>query len=226
MLKINNYNPEMLTKFNKSKIFTFANPYSYYLLDENIVNEFDAIFADGILLVLLNNFFSNNKINRFSFDFTSLAPIVFNFCEIEKLNVAIVGGSEYEIKIARFVIESKYPSINIVCASSGYFDSPSEIIGILADANVEVVIAGLGTPLQENFLIECKESIPNLKFGFTCGGFLTQISQNVNYFHPFFDKLNLRWFQRFYRHSYVRKRLLLNYPFFVFKFIFNNFFGK
>ncbi|EGU36913.1 hypothetical teichoic acid biosynthesis protein A, partial [Vibrio sp. N418] len=141
----------------------------------------------------------------------------------KQLRVALVGGSELEINKARNVIGEKYPTLDIVFHHHGYIeDNIATVIDKMKDERVELVIAGLGTPFQEEFLIECYKNIDSLALAFTCGGFLTQISQNVNYFHPFFDKLNLRWFQRFIRHSYVRKRLLIDYPKFIVEFIRQN----
>lgn len=227
-MKIDNFNYVMLQSENK-KLFTFVNPYSYGILMEkksSFLNDFN-ILSDGILFVTLYNFFNENKINRYSFDFTSLAPVVFSYASKYKLRVALVGGTENEINKAKIVINNKYPKLNIVLSHHGFIKgNVNDVIDMMKDKEIQVVISGLGTPFQEEFLINCQKNIDSLKLGFTCGGFLTQISNNENYFHPFFDKLNLRWLQRFLRHSYVRKRLFIDYPIFVFKYIFENAFKK
>lgn len=209
-----------------TRLVTFVNPFSYYILEEknnDLITSFDHIYADGMLLVKLNNLlYPQKKIKRYSFDFTSLAPLVFKYAIDRNMKVAIVGGSKFENEVAVNSLCESFPSLEVVFSRDGFFNNEAEIestIQKMSSLNVDIVICGMGTPLQEMFLVKCKKNMPELKLGFTCGGFISQISVKKDYFHPFFDNLNLRWLQRAYRHSYVRKRLLIDYPKFVFKFI-------
>lgn len=208
------------------KLITFVNPFSYYILENSSLHdEFDFIFVDGISLVKIYNFFHKTNITRYSFDFTSLAPITFDYCSSNQLKVALVGGRESEISNANNLLKSMYPKLKIVYSRNGFFDDDVQFLSAINEMkslSVDVVISGMGTPYQELFLIKCRANIPSMKYGFTCGGFLSQISHNPEYFHPLFDKLNLRWLQRFVRHSYVRKRLLKDYPLFFFRYFKEN----
>ncbi|MDN5501811.1 MAG: WecB/TagA/CpsF family glycosyltransferase [Shewanella sp.] len=205
---------------NKVKLYSFVNPYSYYIIKgSEFENEF-TYFADGILLVVLNNFFAKVKIKRFSFDFTSLAGVVCQYAVDNSLSVSLVGGTKEEVELARNVLYSKFPNLNIVFCHHGFISQDkTKVIGMLSEVAPDILICGMGTPMQEEFLLNCRGLVPSLKLGFTCGGFLSQIASNVNYFHPTLNKLNLRWLQRFLRHGYVRKRLLIDYPIFFCKFI-------
>ncbi|PJE53312.1 WecB/TagA/CpsF family glycosyltransferase [Marinomonas sp. BSi20584] len=211
---------------NGVKLITFVNPFSYYILEESgLYEEFGFIFVDGISLVKAHNYIHRENITRYSFDFTSLAPLTFKYCSSNQLNVALVGGSESEICDAQKLLKSIYPQLKIVYSRNGFFDEDAEYLAAIDEMRslaVDVVISGMGTPNQELFLVKCKNNMPILKFGFSCGGFLTQISQNPEYFHPIFDKLNLRWLQRFVRHSYVRKRLFKDYPLFFLRYFREN----
>lgn len=72
---------------NESTI-TFLNPYSYFILrNKKIIEKFDFVGIDGVLLKFILNWFSTKKITRMSFDQTSLAPIVFDHC-IKKKKVS------------------------------------------------------------------------------------------------------------------------------------------
>tara|TARA_Y100000588_G_scaffold188919_1_gene202878 strand:+ start:10960 stop:11661 length:702 start_codon:yes stop_codon:yes gene_type:complete len=211
-------------KGNK-KLVTFVNPYSYYILKESgLDTNFNRIYADGILLVKLYNLFNSEKVSRYSFDFTSVAPIAFSFFEENNKRVALIGGTNEEVIKAKSVIEKRHPNIDIALISHGFLcdKSRQKLIEDLNELKVEAVIAGLGTPLQEEFLTMVRDKVDSMEISFTCGGFITQISQNENYFHPIMNKLNLRWLQRFCRHSFVRRRILVDYPAFVFKFIFES----
>lgn len=221
-MKIYNFDLNSLDKDGR-RIYSFVNPYSYYMMVDYPDSDNFIFYADGILLVKLHNFFSKEKISRYSFDFTSLAPIIFNFSIEKKYKVAIVGGSSDDIIKAKKLLSEKFKGLSIVYCHNGYFQDSKELV--LKELNTfkpEVIICGMGTPLQEDFLNDCYKHVDSLRLGFTCGGFISQIAQNENYFHPFFDKLNLRWFQRFLRHGYVRKRVLIDYPIFVVKYIKDN----
>ncbi|EOC7459408.1 WecB/TagA/CpsF family glycosyltransferase [Vibrio cholerae] len=209
---------------------TFANPYSYYLLKNNSLNErFDFIFADGSLLVYLYNFIlsingkaKSCKIKRYSFDFSSLAEDFFIFSKKNNIKIAIVGGCKDEIEKTVSVIESKY-SVNIVYYRDGFFElNDKHIYAQMCNADIDFLISSMGTPRQEEFLLRVKDLCPNISSGITCGGFVTQTAVKPDYYHPIVKKLGLRWLQRAIEFRHVRKRLLNDYPLFVFHFLYEN----
>jgi UDP-N-acetyl-D-mannosaminuronic acid transferase (WecB/TagA/CpsF family) len=216
------FKAERVFTSKQTSLITFVNPYSYYIFnDSGFVDEFDFIFSDAISFVILHNILNfKNKINRKSFDFTSMAPDVLGYCQRNSLSVALVGGGD-EIVAALSVIKKRYPLLNVTYSRNGYFKDDFSIetaLEEMKDLCIEVLICGMGTPLQESFLCKAKNTNPCLKAGFTCGGFLTQIASKEDYFNPLLSKLNLRWLQRFIRHGYVRRRLLVNYPIFLVKY--------
>ncbi|QTE85276.1 WecB/TagA/CpsF family glycosyltransferase [Shewanella algae] len=215
------------------KLITFVNPFSYYILKDGpveVVNEMDHFFADGIFLVKLNNIlYPRRKISRYSFDFTSLAPIVFDYAIENNFNVAVVGGDSEEVVRAVEVILMKYPLLNISYFRDGFFSSETEVDEAIENMNekgINIVLCGMGTPLQEVFLIKCKLSLKSMKYGYTCGGFLSQIALREDYFNPIMSKFHLRWLQRAFRHSYVRKRLIKDYPKFLYRFVVERFYHQ
>lgn len=214
---------ELLQDRSSCSVVTFANPYSYYiLLDEALDKKFDYIFADGISLVVIYNLFAEKSIERYSFDFTSIAPAVFRFCIERDLSIALVGGTSAEVEGAASLIESTFPGVSIKLATSGFFSTEAErnaCFERLKSSGIEVLICGMGTPLQEYFVLGARDHVPTLKIGFTCGGFLSQIASRDQYHSPLMSKLHLRWLQRAIRHSYVRKRLLTDYPKFFLRFV-------
>jgi N-acetylglucosaminyldiphosphoundecaprenol N-acetyl-beta-D-mannosaminyltransferase len=137
---------------------------------------------------------------------------------LNNLNVAIVGGTSHESRIASQKILNIFPDLKLVYHSDGYSEF-NDICNELTKFKVNLLISGMGTPLQEDFLIFAKKYVPSLKLGFTCGGFVSQTAYKTFYYSPLIDAFNLRWFQRFILHGYVRKRLLIDYPRFYFSFI-------
>lgn len=206
-----------------SRLISFVNPFSFPLvLKKEIISDVDFWFADGSLLCFLSNLFRarRDQIDRVSFDFTSIANDVFLHCVEKKFRLAIIGGTEDEAHRAVGYLNTVYPKINITFIRGGFniASNKEKIFDDIDKSNCDVVILGLGTPLQETFGIEVKNEC-KCKLVFTCGGFISQTSSHGDYYHPFVKRLGLRWLQRAILHDHVRSRLLISYPKFILKYI-------
>ncbi|HIF9097508.1 WecB/TagA/CpsF family glycosyltransferase [Photobacterium damselae] len=208
-------------------LISFVNPFSYPIIskDLDLINNIDYWFSDGFILCKLITFFDKRKLNRYSFDFSSIAHEVFKYIEKENLNLAIIGANKNEIENAIDYIKSIY-DINVGYFSDGYFDLENNAHDQnLIDNNIDVLIVGMGTPYQEKFMIDINKKV-NLVFSISCGGFLTQTALKGDYYHPIVKKLGLRWLQRAIMHQHVRERLIKDYPYFLLKYIYTRTFNK
>jgi exopolysaccharide biosynthesis WecB/TagA/CpsF family protein len=199
----------------KQGITSFVNPHSLLILKdhEEIVTNVDYWHIDGISLVKKVNNKFNKSISRYSFDDTSLAPVIFKLAKNNRLKIGIVGTKQEILYSTIHNLERKY-SVKIDYFRNGYFNSEEEINASIKEINdhgIEIVICGMGTPFQENYLIKLKKSGWN-GFGFSCGGYLHQISEKENYYPHIFDKLNLRWLYRIIKEPKLLKRYMINYP--------------
>ncbi len=211
----------------KNGFYTFINPHSYRcLIDTDIQsNVFDNIYIDGFLLCSVYRFFMNKKVERVSFDYSSIADIVFMKCVEEQRRVAIIGSDSESNTRFHQMIKEKYDSINIVLSKDGYFDHTEEIelIDMLLNTDIDFVLCGMGSPRQEQFLTNLKAS--GWKgAAFTCGGFIHQTaslkdSHCGNYYPYYIDKLNLRFLYRIYKEPKLIKRYFFSYPLGVHKFV-------
>jgi len=215
-------------KDNKQRLVSFVNPFSYRVLlnSPNIIDGIDSFYSDGSLLQRLHNiFYPKSKVNRISFDYSSIAGEVFEFVQNNELNIAFVGGTSTEISKAEVNIKTCYPMLNIVYSRSGYFNGEEEkkdCFNLIDESNAAVLIVGMGTPIQEQFLMEAKLNCPNVKLMFTCGGFLTQTAIKSDYYHPLIKKLGLRWLQRVVMHKHVRQRIIKDYPKFLVTYLYEH----
>jgi len=217
------YITEKLTNFTFEKgITSFVNPYSMLVLKDyfSVAKNIDNWHADGSLMVLLfNRFFNLNKINRYSFDDTSLAPVVFKKAKDAKMSIGIIATEQEIIEKSIPIIENKY-QIKVDFWRNGFFKSEAEInetIEYIIKNNIEVVICGMGTPHQESFLIKLKNKGWN-GYGYTCGGYIHQTAIKETYYPLFFDKYNLRWLYRMIKEPRVIPRYLFKYPQFIYLF--------
>jgi len=201
---------------------TFLNPYSYYLT-RNVkkLEEIDFIGIDGGLLKSIINLFFNLEIDRISFDNSSLAPKLYNYCVDKNKSIYFIGSTSYNIEAFIDVLKAEACNLSIVGYRHGYFASSKQREGVLrtiSKLNPDYVIVGMGTPFQENFILELKQA-GYKGVAFTCGGYFHQTAKAFNYYPYFYDKFNLRWFYRIIDEPKLIKRYLIFYPkslFFIF----------
>ncbi len=204
--------------------YSFLNPFSYQLVRNNtdlLENEPFSFFIDGEWLCKFFRWFTPLNPKRISFDMTTLAPKVFESCSKEQKSVYFIGSQANEIAEAMGKIKEAYPNLRIAGYRDGYIkgvekDAYHEILSSGAD----VVVVGMGTPLQEQFLLKLmKEGFKG--HGFTCGGFLHQTAKQLAYYPQWVDRMNLRWAYRIYDEPKLFSRYFIDYPKFVFKFLYD-----
>jgi N-acetylglucosaminyldiphosphoundecaprenol N-acetyl-beta-D-mannosaminyltransferase len=167
---------------------------------------------DGGLLILVFNLFGL-KFNRKSFDMTSLAPIVFNEAIQNNKTIYFIGTTPSLIVRSIKNIKSQFPKLKILGYRDGYMSESerSSVFNLICKLNIDYVICGMGTPLQEVFLLELKEHGWS-GVGYTCGGFLHQSANSIEYYPNWINKLNLRSFYRMYDEPKLITRYFVDYP--------------
>tara|TARA_R110001583_G_scaffold195466_1_gene373979 strand:+ start:4201 stop:4875 length:675 start_codon:yes stop_codon:yes gene_type:complete len=200
----------------KGKIHTFLNPYSYLVIRDKpeLLKGFDHVLVDGQLMVKFLSIFGIAKVQRKSFDMTSLAPIVFKDAENTQEKVYLVGTTPNAIELAVSKLKLEYPNLNIIGYHHGYLDKEDDANIVIDSINLleaGIVIVGMGAPRQEQFLLKLKQS--GWKgTGFTCGGFFHQTSTKINYYPKWVDKFNVRWAYRIYDEPKLFTRYFILYP--------------
>lgn len=195
-------------------IYTFFNFYSYLMLrNTSNLKMMDGFYVDGYAAVLFLRLFGYKNLQRCSFDMTSLAGPVFMTASNKNYRVAIVGSTKTNLELAVQNLEMVY-DIDVVIKHPGFFDDESHrynVIKCIVDTKVDLLVVGMGTPLQEEFLLDCAKCGYS-GVGYTCGGFLHQTAKRVNYYPEIFDKFNLRWMYRIIDEPYLLRRYLISYP--------------
>lgn len=213
-LSSSNYPEKVLSC--KNRIYTFINPYSYLILRKsfNLLKRIDGIFVDGISMCLWIRCFWGRKISRRSFDMTSVAKMLFKRLNKNGQSIYFIGSRKNEIEKAMDVIKYTYPEINIVGFRDGYIkdeNDKKDTISKLLKLNPDYLIIGMGTPKQEQFALEVND------YGykgiiFTCGGFIHQTTEGINYYPEWINKYNLRGLYRQFKEKGIMRR---NYDTFI-----------
>lgn len=210
----------------KNKIYTFLNPVSYLnaIKNERLFERFDGILVDGSILTVAIRLLYGKRIKRRSFDMTSVAASLFQNALSENKTVYLIGAKQEQMERSVDILKGQYPQIRIAGYRNGYFSSMDEIKKTCKEIirlKPDYVIAGMGTPLQEMFLLQLK-GCGYKGIGFTCGGFISQLSmKGVAYYPKWTNKYNLRFLYRFYKEKHTRKRYLKAAFLFPFYFIWN-----
>ena len=210
-LKANNY------------LTTFLNPYSYLLARKKtqLYERFNSICIDGISLVKTLKIFNLANITRKSFDMTSLAPIVFKDAIETSKSIYFIGAKPKIIERTIENIKSLYPELKIVGYRDGYLNTAREsVLHTIVDIRPDIIICGMGTPSQEELLVDLQDLGWN-GAGYTCGGFLHQMAQDIEYYPKWVDQYDVRWMYRIYDEPKLLKRYFWDYPKFLLYFIYD-----
>lgn len=208
-----------ITFTRKRSIYTCVNPFSYHIVrkQRDIYDKMDGLYVDGMLMCKFIRLMWGRKITRLSFDMSGMAVDLFDRLNHNNETLYCVGAKQQSLVGAIGQIKKSYPHINIIGYRNGYFSSPKdrekEIKNIVA-LNPDFVIVGMGSPLQEQFCIDLKDAGYN-GIAFTCGGFLHQTTENINYYPKWINKYNLRAFYRLSHEKGLWSRLynvLVEFP--------------
>jgi N-acetylglucosaminyldiphosphoundecaprenol N-acetyl-beta-D-mannosaminyltransferase len=207
------------------ELVAFLNPFSYLKLRKKLylLEEMDTLHFDGIVLSCLINLLGVRQ-ERTSFDMTSLAPIVFKNAELQKKSIYIIGSMQGVAEEVVKKLKQEYPSLQVKGVRNGFFSSEEErnlVLDEIKSRQPKIVIVGMGTPYQEEFLVDLKKK-GWIGTAYTCGGFLHQTAQaGLVYYPPWINKMNLRWLYRIWDEPKLLKRYLLSYPIFLFVFLYD-----
>lgn len=203
--------------FSTARTVTFLNPYSFLkIYQSNLdLNKFDKVCIDGIgLKLFLDLVYRGINIERLSFDFTSVANLVFDRGAKESEKGFILGSDHSSNSIFLKKITSMFPGICLE-GRSGYFDDSADLessLSELASSDYDFIVIGMGAVKQEEAAI----SLMNYGFKgriYTCGGFIHQTALGGGKYYPIWiDKLNLRFAYRMFKEPTTIQRYLVDYP--------------
>ena len=213
----------------KNGIITFINFDGFKkAIDSGLdYSKFDYISIDGIIFVKILNLFNKKQTLRISFDFGSIGKNIFEIANKKHKNAFIVGSNQ--ISLSHFLnnLKSSYPNINFVGSNHGYFIDEKDMelcLKKIIKIEPQLVIVGMGCPLQDFFLIRLKEFGYN-GLAFSCGGLIHQSEKSLNYYPKFVNRYNLRVFYRLIKERSILEKFKF-FPFFLKKILLYKIFSK
>lgn len=203
------------------RVYTCVNPFSYHLVrcHVELYESMDGLYVDGMTMCWLIRLLWRKRVPRLSFDMSGIAADLFSFLNTKEVdrNIYFLGTRQDVLEATINQFRSNYPQMNIAGYRNGYFidtDDRRNAIKEIIRINSDFVIVGMGSPLQEQFALDLKNA-GYKGIIFTCGGFLHQTSNRINYYPKWVNKYNLRAFYRLFHEKGLWARLynvLIEFP--------------
>lgn len=213
---------QLANEYVPGGLATFINPYSYLKLRvrRDLLVAMDRVYVDGALLARLLRWIGIPA-KRLSLDMTSLAPVVLDEVARSQGRVVFIGGEPGTAQRALSRLSRQF-ELSGGKAYSGFFGEGHhrrDVINAIVQYDPDVVLAGLGVCLQEQFLIDLREAGWQ-GAGFTCGAFLSQTAagHKTSYYPKFINSLGLRWLYRIYDEPRLFRRYTVDYLAFMIQF--------
>lgn len=109
--------------------------------------------------------------------------------------IFLYGAKEGIAQKAKENLEKKYKNINIVGVINGYVDQKKALDSILK-SKPDILFVALGSPMQENFIINNKKELKDIKIIMPVGGSFDIISGYSKRAPKVWSKLHLEWLYR------------------------------
>jgi len=142
------------------------------------------------------------------------------YSQAEGLSWFLIGSEDRVINKAFQILKIKYPKLRIEGYRNGYFNDEfeiGEISKILKKVKPNILVLGMGMPIQEKFLAKY---YPQLTFNvaLTGGAVFDYVSGEAKMTPDIYYRLKLEWFYRFLNEP---RRLFIRYflgnPMFIFR---------
>lgn len=196
---------------NKKSFIVAINPEKIMKAQEDetlreLLNKATYQIPDGIG-VILASIIKGGKIRR---RVTGI-DMMLKLCEVAAENdkkIFLYGAKPGIASEAKVKLEEKYPGIQIVGTLNGYEKDETVITETINSSEADIIFVALGSPTQENWIIEHMDELaPKVYQG--VGGSFDVVSGRLKRAPAFFQKLGLEWLYRLIKEPWRWKRQLI-----------------
>lgn len=182
---------------------------------EKILSEFDIIHPDGIGIYLASRLLYGQKGFSSRFTGSDFYSHLINSAIENNWSFFFFGDEEKTLKL----ITKNLPKIKIAGFCNGFNYDNNDLIVKINNSNPDILIVGLGSPKQEQWIIENKRNI-NTKVIIAVGDGIKVFAGTKKRGPKFIPKIGLEWFVRFlYEPKRLWKRYFIGIPLFIFRII-------
>lgn len=181
----------------KTNLF-FLNDHAFNIAQKDadylsILNEADLLLNDGLGVKLGAKLWGirlEENLNG-----TDLIPRLLQTCAMNGTSVFLLGATEDAVRTASDHLKAQFSESLIVGCRSGYFEDEREIIAAINQSGADILLVGMGMPLQEKFIARhAQELKPTLRVA--VGGYIDFASGMKPRAPKLMRRLNLEWLFR------------------------------
>jgi N-acetylglucosaminyldiphosphoundecaprenol N-acetyl-beta-D-mannosaminyltransferase len=181
----------------------------------------DLVFCDGAGVMLGARILGNVIPERVTY--AAWVPHLATFCEQRGDSFFFLGGKPGVAARAAEALRKKHPALEIVGARDGYFDHAADSAGteeVIAQINAaapDILIVGLGMPLQEEWLTSVWPRL-NVRIGLTGGAVFDYVSGDLRRGPPILTDHGMEWLARLIiEPRRLARRYLVGNPLFAYR---------
>ena len=155
------------------------------------LNSASVLLPDGVGVLLASRLTDTpiaNKVAGIDFGEKLIA-----LSEREEKSIFLLGGRRGVAKKAAKNLIKKYPNLKICGIHNGYFENEDELVLKIQQSQPDILIACMGFPIQESFVIRHKEDFQNIKIITCLGGALDVWSGKKKRAPEFLQRAHLEW---------------------------------
>lgn len=208
-LQLNNLNTGEALDFCR-QCFSKSSPASIYFVNAHCFNistvdpeyqralhECDLLLNDGSGIKLASKLI-NVKLKE-NMNGTDFIPKLLALAATEDKRVYLLGAKAGIANEAKVNLERAFEGLDICGTSSGYFtaEEEPEIIERINASGAEIVVVGMGVPLQEKWIARNKEKFTHAKIIVAGGAIIDFSAGRVKRAPPFIRAMGLEWLFRF-----------------------------
>jgi UDP-N-acetylglucosamine 2-epimerase (non-hydrolysing) len=184
---------------------------------KKVIESADLVTADGIGMVIAGKILDMPIPERVTG--IDLCYRLFEIANKNKNKVYFLGATNDIIEKAAKRVKKDYKNLDVVGFHHGYFkkEESKEIVSEIRKSGAEIVIVGMGSPLQEKWIFENREELDALCLG--VGGSFDVLSGEIARAPKWTQKLGIEWLYRTIQQPKRIKRVVLNLPIFIIKVI-------
>jgi N-acetylglucosaminyldiphosphoundecaprenol N-acetyl-beta-D-mannosaminyltransferase len=160
---------------------------------KEVLNRADYLLNDGIGIKLGAKLWGVSL--EENLNGTDLIPLLLKKCAEHHWSVYLLGSTQENAQKSAQKLKEQHPKLNIAGTHSGYFASSQEIVEAINRSGADVLLVGMGMPLQEKFIDRNSEKLNPLA-RIAIGGFIDFASGTKPRAPKMMRQLNLEWLFR------------------------------
>lgn len=183
---------------------------------KSTLNQFDAVFADGIGIKLAARWQGlgvSENVNG-----TDMFPLLCRELEAQNRSIYLLGGTLPVVKRVASKLNQEYPNLKVAGFSDGYKNkkNPAALHQLINQSQADLLLVAMGAPQQEQWIIDNQEHM-NVSAAIGVGGLFDFYSEKVSRAPEWVRELSLEWVWRLAAQPLDKgKRYLIGNPVFLF----------